>query len=112
MHCSFVVSVADSTGGTFGPEETSGADKRPALPTASPPHALETCRRGLRNGNDIVITYQPHIYFKLDTRIGRHDRRFVTSTSITNYPRVRICFIILFALKRRYFVLFDLDLVR
>lgn len=56
MHCSFLVPVADSTGGALSPEETSGADERPALPTASPPHALETRRRGVRNGNDIVIT--------------------------------------------------------
>lgn len=49
------VAVADSTGGTLGPEETSGADQRAALPTASPPHALQARRGGVRNGNDIAI---------------------------------------------------------
>lgn len=88
MHCSFLVSVADSTGGTFGSEETSGADERPALPTASPPHALETRRRGLWNGNNVIITQQVHIYLKLDTRAGRHDRRFVTAAWITNYSPI------------------------
>jgi len=56
MHLRFRVAVADSTGGTLGPEETSGADQRTALPTASPSHALQARRRRLRNGNDIIIT--------------------------------------------------------
>lgn len=56
MHLRFRVAVADSTGGTLGPEETSGADQRTALPTASPSHALQARRRSLRNGNDIAAT--------------------------------------------------------
>lgn len=87
MHCSFLVPVADSTGGALGPEETSGADERPALPTASPPHALETRRRGLRNGNDIVITSARVSYFKLDTRDG-NTIRHILSPSINDYPQV------------------------
>lgn len=67
MHSRSRVTVADSTGGTLGPEETSGANQRTALPTASPPHALQAGRRGLRNGNDTLLlpSLYNYIYFPI-----------------------------------------------
>jgi len=73
MHLRFRVTVADSTGGTLGPEETSGADQRTALPTASPSHALQTCRRCLRNGNNVVITPVNIKYIQKVQKIFKRD---------------------------------------